>query len=450
MADTTGDAHTNPFPQEDLQTILEHRERQITAIRRVSDALFNHPSTEEMVRQTLEIALDVLRAEAGTIYLYDPKDDTLVFRYVIGGSGEQLIGTAIPASKGIAGMVFQSGEPRLDGDVRGVGNFNPEVEKRYGYHTESMMTVPMKRASAAPIGVMQVLNARFPPFSKHDLEVLEVLCAQAATGIEHFQLVEAARKAEFVNVIGDISHDIKNMLTPILSGVWTLEPMLDKLFAELDEVREQSRNDSPETLVMAEEIEKATDKIRNDYGWMLQNALASAEQVQARTKEIADAIKGETSQPIFESADINETCVLVAQTLKTVALKHSVILKLELSEELPLAEFDRRQVYNALYNLVNNALPETPAGGTVTLRTDCDDNDAKTLIIQVADTGRGIPEDIRARLFTNEAVSTKPGGTGLGTRIVMGVVRRHNGTITVDSEVGKGSTFTIRLPVRHL
>ena len=65
------------------------------------------------------------------------------------------------------------------------------------------------------------------------------------------------------------------------------------------------------------------------------------------------------------------------------------------------------------------------------------------------DTGKGIPEHIRKRLFTDEAVSTKPGGTGLGTRIVAGVVRRHNGTITVRSEEGRGSTFSIRLPLRH-
>jgi signal transduction histidine kinase len=60
-----------------------------------------------------------------------------------------------------------------------------------------------------------------------------------------------------------------------------------------------------------------------------------------------------------------------------------------------------------------------------------------------------MPEHVRQRLFTDEAVSTKPGGTGLGTRIVAGVVQRHNGTITVQSEEGKGSTFTIRLPLKQ-
>ena len=70
-------------------------------------------------------------------------------------------------------------------------------------------------------------------------------------------------------------------------------------------------------------------------------------------------------------------------------------------------------------------------------------------IIEVQDTGKGIPDNVREKLFTDEAISTKPGGTGLGTRIVAGVVKRHNGTIKVESEEGKGSTFRIQIPVRQ-
>ena len=57
-----------------------------------------------------------------------------------------------------------------------------------------------------------------------------------------------------------------------------------------------------------------------------------------------------------------------------------------------------------------------------------------------------MPEHVRERMFTDNAVSTKPGGTGLGTRIVKNVVDSHHGTIRVDSETGKGTTFTIQLP----
>ena len=68
--------------------------------------------------------------------------------------------------------------------------------------------------------------------------------------------------------------------------------------------------------------------------------------------------------------------------------------------------------------------------------------------IEVADTGRGMPPEVRERLFTDRAISTKPGGTGLGTRIVKNVVDAHGGKIWVESELGKGTTFFIRLPLR--
>lgn len=431
---------------EDAAALLLQRDRQIEAIRRVSETLFTHPGTDPMVRETLRIALDVLRADAGTVYLHDPKDDTLVFRYVIGGSGEQLIGTRIASDKGIAGAVFHSGKSRLDSNVQDGGDYNADVEDRFGYHTESMMTVPIKRTNAAPIGVIQVLNANAVPFGPKDLQVLEVLCAQAATGIEHFQLVEAARKTEIVHVIGDVSHDIKNMLTPITTGVQTLEPMLDGLFEQLAALREQCQE--PAVQAVGERIGKIAATVEQDYGWMLQNSLFAAEQIQARTREIADAVKGETTPPYFEVANVNETAEQVLRTLKAVAARRNIALIADLDTELPPVEFDRKQIYNALYNLVNNALPETPEGGSVMIQTR-PNPDGETVTVSVIDTGNGIPEHVRVRLFTDEAISTKPGGTGLGTRIVMGVVRRHNGTITVDSEIGKGSTFQIKLPVRH-
>ena len=74
-------------------------------------------------------------------------------------------------------------------------------------------------------------------------------------------------------------------------------------------------------------------------------------------------------------------------------------------------------------------------------------SEAKTLVIRVADTGRGMPPEIRDSLFTKGAISGKSGGTGLGTKIVKDVVVAHGGTITVESEQGTGTTFTMELPV---
>jgi signal transduction histidine kinase len=321
--------------------------------------------------------------------------------------------------------------------------FNKDVDQKTGYRTQSMITVPLKREEGKAIGVMQILNGS-AAFDSRDMEVLQVMAAQASAAIENARLMQEARKAEIINVIGDISHDIKNMLTPIQSGVLTLEPMLAEMFEALEEIHKTC----PETDEWGAQIAKALNMARENYGWILQAALDAAENVQVRTKEIADAVKGESAPPHFEAGDLNEVAQDVMKSLKLVAQKAQVELKLDLDSTLPQAEFDRKQMYNALYNLVNNAIPETPISGSITLRTRID-ADSNRLIVEVQDTGKGMPEHVRNKLFTNEAISTKAGGTGLGTRIVGEVVRRHNGKITVQSQLGQGTVFCISLPLRH-
>ncbi len=426
----------------ELEAALQHRETQIEAIQKTSAALLSHSTVEAMVRETLRLAIEVLNADAGSLLLHNPVTDTLVFRYVIGPASESLIGYVMPASQGIAGRVFRTGEPDITQKVSERQDFNRSVDEKTGYHTESMMTVPVKRAEGSPIGVMQILNSS-KAFDIRDCEVLQVMAAQASAAIENARLVQEARKAEIVNVIGDISHDIKNMLTPIQSGVWTLEPMLDEMFEALDAIHAKC----PETDAWGAKIKEAADLVREDYGWILGAALDAAEKVQVRTKEIADAVKGESAAPFFELANLNDTAEEVVRGLRLVAHDRRLELIADFDPQLPLIEFDRKQMYNALYNLVNNAIPETPAGGRITVRTRAPQQGESTLRVEIQDTGKGIPEHVRVRLFTDEAVSTKPGGTGLGTRIVGGVIRRHNGTIAVHSEEGRGTTFIIRLPL---
>jgi len=96
--------------------------------------------------------------------------------------------------------------------------------------------------------------------------------------------------------------------------------------------------------------------------------------------------------------------------------------------------------------LVNNAIPEMPAGGTVTIRGEADTS-AGRILLEVADTGRGMPDEVKKSLFTVRVVSRKPGGTGLGTKIVKDVVDVHRGRISVESVLGKGATFHIQLPI---
>lgn len=419
---------------------LQHRDRQIEAIRRTSDALFSHPSVDSLVEATLKIALDVLRADAGTVFLHDVPTDSLVFRYVIGSAADQLMGQSIPRSQGgVAWTVFETGTADLVADVTKRGDFNKEVDKKTGYQTQSMMTVPVKRAGGAAIGVMQVLNARVD-FDQHDLEVLEVLCAQAATGIEHARLVEAQKGAEIGNRVGEIAHDIKNMMTPIETGVMTLEPMLTDCFLELAALAQ--------SLPEGNAISNATGGIDGAYGWLLGDILTAAQRVRRRTEYIAGMVKGQLPPPRFEEGDLHGCIRDVTKTLRRTATERGLTLVEELDPAMKPLAFDYDRIYDALYNLVNNALPETPSGGTVTVRTVAPDADG-WLTIEVADTGRGIPQNVLEKLFTRDAISTKVGGTGLGTSVTARVAREHGGDISVKSEIGKGTTFTIRFPAER-
>ncbi len=425
---------------EAAEMALDHRQREIDAMRRTADALFALSSVDEMLQQTLAVAIEVLRADGGSVLRHNTEKDTLVFRYVLGPAADKLIGYEMPISRGVAGQVFRTGLPELVDNLSDRADHHA-VDDRTGYRVNSMMSAPLKRAEHTPFGVINVINARHR-FDDRDLEVLEVLAAVASASIENARLAQEARKANIANLIGDIAHDVKNMLTPIQSGAQTLKPILDDVLSDLDRLS----SECPEGELWGAQLEKSLIFLRDDYDWILDGTIEASERVEARVREIADAVKGEISLPHFETAQVNDTVHDVARSLRSVAGKAQVQLVLELHQELPLAEFDMKQLYNALYNLVNNAIPETPPDGSITVRTNVE---FEHLLIEVADTGRGIPDNVRAKLFTDDAISTKVGGTGLGTRIVAGVVQRHGGTIEVRSAAGQGSTFSIRLPFRQ-
>jgi signal transduction histidine kinase len=224
----------------------------------------------------------------------------------------RLVGFSMPASQGISGRVFRQGTPDLNIDVQNSSEFNREVDDRTGFVTRSMATVPIKRPDGPPIGVMQILNFA-ESYDHFDLEVLVVLAGQAAMALENARLAHSAQQAAMVNLIGDVSHDIKNMLTPIQTGVWTLDPLLRKTFADLQHV---SAELAPED---GAKIDVATQYARESYEWILQNALDAAERVQIRTKEIADAVKGISTPARFVEANFNALCEEVVSALRLVA-----------------------------------------------------------------------------------------------------------------------------------
>jgi signal transduction histidine kinase len=183
--------------------------------------------------------------------------------------------------------------------------------------------------------------------------------------------------------------------------------------------------------------------ICDEAGEMAQNAIR---RLNDRVQEMADCVKGLSAPPNFKPCAVWLVILEVFKTLQVLARDKQIALRTEGLESLPEFLADERRLYNAFYNLINNAIPETPTGGSITVRGHLD-QDSGGIALAVVDTGRGMAPEIRDRLFSARAVSTKKGGTGLGTKIVKDVVDAHKGKIWVESEPGMGTRFHLRFPL---
>jgi signal transduction histidine kinase len=161
---------------------------------------------------------------------------------------------------------------------------------------------------------------------------------------------------------------------------------------------------------------------------------------------MADCVKGLSAPPNFELCEVELVIQEVFHTLQMLARDKRITLRAEGLEALPKFYADERRLYNAFYNLINNAIPETPPGGSITVRGHLD-QDKGGIALAVTDTGKGMSPEICNRLFSAKAISTKKGGTGLGTKIVKDVLDAHKGKIWVESKPGVGTTFHLRLPL---
>jgi signal transduction histidine kinase/Tfp pilus assembly protein PilF len=422
-------------------------ERQLRAVHVIAAELGQQTEVESIVRRSLEVAMEVVSAQAGAVLLYDPEQDKLVFRYVVGGAGEEIVGDAVDTDQSIAGRAFRQGITCVSDEVGLDPDHSAAIEERTGYTTTSMVTVPLRASGGQSVGVVQVLNKRHGGFDGGDVAVLEILAHQIASRLENARLQQEARLAEVAKYVGHISHDLKNMMTPIQTGAQMLNEIAATDASQAEALL--AREDLPEDA--RAEVEAIAGDLTGLVPEIVAMILEGALTTQQRMAEIANAVKGMIVQPTFEQTDVVEVAERVVHLLTMQAEGLGVAIRVEKDGEVPPAIVDGRQLYNALYNLVFNALEACEGKGIVTVtlraRPEGEFPDGNWVELEVRDTGKGIPEDVRRKLFTDQARSTKPTGTGLGTRIVKNVVDAHGGGIEVDSEEGSGTAIRLRLPL---
>jgi PAS domain S-box-containing protein len=234
------------------------------------------------------------------------------------------------------------------------------------------------------------------------------------------QAIELGIHREKLNMLqelmGNVSHDLKTPLTIINTHLYLLEFITDdgEALEKIDQIRQQTQN---------------LDKIVQDILTF------------SRLEHGPDLN--------LTQVNINKLIRNIVEWIEPVANHRHVGLSIDLvTDSDPLIFADERAIMQALINLIENAVNYTLVGGHVTVSTRVLN---EMVEFRVKDTGIGIlPEDtnlIFERFFrADPARSTETGGTGLGLSIVKRVAELHNGTITVDSVVDEGSTFTLRLP----
>ncbi|HIP96619.1 MAG TPA: hypothetical protein EYH32_05315 [Anaerolineae bacterium] len=145
-------------------------------------------------------------------------------------------------------------------------------------------------------------------------------------------------------------------------------------------------------------------------------------------------------RPTLTEVDIE---TLLDQTLASIEVPAEIKMVRARAKKLPHIWADGQQLQQAFRNLIVNAYQSMPEGGMLYISTA---REGKYLEVAFRDTGMGIPPEHLERIF-EPLFTTKERGIGLGLAICQGIVERHRGTIEVESLVGQGTTFTVRLPI---
>jgi signal transduction histidine kinase len=177
-----------------------------------------------------------------------------------------------------------------------------------------------------------------------------------------------------------------------------------------------------------------------------QKRLATVEAEVRRLQKILEEFLGfaRAPEPKFAPVDVNERLQALVDFHEPEMREHGLSLRFYPGAGVGRIPGDWDHLQAALGNLLRNAVEATPAGGEILVSTTREGNE---VLARVTDTGAGMTPDVQARVF-EPYFSTKKAGTGLGLPTVRRVVEEHGGTLTMQSEVGKGTQFTIRLPAR--
>ncbi|HEX4996562.1 MAG TPA: GAF domain-containing protein, partial [Methylomirabilota bacterium] len=332
---------------------------------------------------------------------------------------------------GLSSLVFNSGRPIRTADYAGECRRQGVTPVASAMDMPHAIVVPMTAGDR----VIGLLSLRSPDraFTDADERLLVNIAQLVALMLRSARLYEERTRAlgelgaaqdqlvrtEKLRALGEmasgVAHDFNNLLASILGRAQLLlERIQDVKLRQWLKVIERAAMDGARTVRRLQDftgIRRDQPAVDVDLNQVLQQVLETTESIwrQDRGRSGGAEIQVETA----------------------------------LAAELPPVAGDPAELREAFTNLVLNAVDAMPKGGTLTLRTRAAEGQVE---VEVRDTGTGIPEHIREKIFDPFFTTKGPKGTGLGLSMAYGILQRHNGRITVESEAGHGTTFRLLFP----
>lgn len=263
------------------------------------------------------------------------------------------------------------------------------------------------------------------------------------------QLMQSEKLASLGQLAAGVAHEINNPIGFIFSNFGTLNNYLSDLFEMLTSYEDAERfiNDT----AISSNLKNLRDRLeldflKNDISQLMSESKEGLVRVRKIVQDLKNFSRVDSTQE-WEWADLHQG---IDSTLKII---HSEVkYKADVIKEygnIPNVECLPSQINQVFMNLLVNAAHAIgDTRGTITVRTG---NDTDHVWVEVADTGSGIAQANLSRIF-DPFFTTKPvgKGTGLGLSLSYGIIKKHHGKIDVESELGKGTTFRVTLPIKHV
>jgi signal transduction histidine kinase len=401
---------------EEATSITPVRPESLYRLLEISARLSSTLHLDNLLSLVMEVATELTHTEAASILLVDQKTGQLHFAASTGGKMPTNI--TIPLDNSIAGWVVRTGRSLILDDVQSDERFYASVDEDHDFYTRSMLAVPLVTQKGI-IGCLEVLNKQDnSAYGPQDLALMEALASQSAVAILNAHLFNQS------DLLAEIMHEIKTPLMAISTAAELL-----------------ARPDFP-----VEKQAQVVGMIRKE-----------TQRLARMSKEFVDFARLESGrmQMAYRPVDLRQIIEDVLRLSQAQAETRGITLVNDCDPNLPgvdethCLKGDADRLKQVLLNLVSNGIKYNRANGRLTITTSCQPDN---LAILVTDTGQGIaPADLEhlfERFYRIPGSQAQAEGSGLGLAIAQKIIHEHGGRISVSSEVGVGTTFTIGLPLK--